>query len=258
MIRRVRHTAVAATAGLYLAVVAFAAHAAQANADLSSDTTDATGRRLSDGCVHLSWNAPHGLPRASENLAPHCASARPDTLWLTFEPGDDARHLYGFDAKLLFHAAPGETLTAYWHFGGGAENPHNVRVEFPAARWPTENPFSTQNYGAAHYDRMPDTGTLDITYAVNADSARAVSGRVCYALARVVFPATDDPATCRRPVCIEWKWALLAVSTQGPNRHGTSMGSARYAGFCAPDGGVCARFRGTRTPRAWKPEGGGP
>jgi len=244
--------------GLGLTALALAsepAHIAAAVAPesaMATDTTDATGRRLSDGYSYLSWCAPYRMPRAATTLAAHCGVPHPDTLWLTVDPDDDVRHLYGFDAALVFHPQTGDTLTPYWHFGGGDKNPSNVRVEFPSGNWPTPNPFPPQTFGATHYDFTPSAGTLDITFATVADSARFIPGHRRYALARIILPTAGDP-TCLRPVCIEWKTSLLAVNLFGSNRHLSLPGSVRYACYASSREDACAPFVTLRKPAPWTP-----
>jgi hypothetical protein len=240
--------------GLALAVTLVTAAAAWAGP--APGSPDAPVRNH-DGVLHLSWHAPYGSTGATLTLAPHCGTPHPDTLWLTIEVPDAIDHLYGFDTLLMFHAISGDTLTPYWHFGGGESNPNNIRVEWPDSHWPTMNPFWYQNFGAADYRHAAEAGALDMTFAVNADSALRVAAGSRFAVARVLFPAIpdSDTTTCHHPVCVEWRSAMLGVAIHGHNLTGTDVGGTRFVSFATDQWSVCDPFLPSRAPRSWLPAG---
>lgn len=200
--------------------------------------------------LHLSWNAPAGFPRAASSLRTTCAdTARVDTLWLTFDPGESAGKFYGVYARLYFHPVGGDTLGPFWHFKSGTANQRNLTIEFGGEDFPLAPAWTAPGMGQPLYEFNGSAGTLDLVYAVADASAGPIEGGRRYAFARVMIrQRRADLAGCRQPMCIEW--ALGRVGAGRDDRH--SRTGDRFVTWNAA-GAACAPWR-TDKPAPWTPK----
>ena len=205
--------------------------------------------------VYLTWRAPYGTPRAVEVLSAPCvedSSAR-DTLFIAFQTGRDAPHLYGFEGTLVFRPAPGDTLGPNWFFGGGEGNRRNVRVEWLAdsAAWGgVVCPWKTTGSGVMNFERSQVAARLRLMYAV--PQAEPVRAAVTYGYARVIVPrALRGQAGCDRPLCVEWADTNLAYELEA----GGEVRGAVGPRFASLNGQACRDYQGARAVPAWKPPG---
>ncbi len=230
--------------------------AAPSTASPSAGASDSVGKASigEEPKIYLAWNAPYGSPRARDNIEVACGdTTRRDTLYVSFDPGRDLEKFYGMSVTLRFHAAEGDTLGPLWWFGGGESNPRNIRILFPVEPgWPCRGPWKVQGVGVPSYARTPEGGLLDVMYAVNSDSAKALP-RDRYCFARIVFPRpTRDMANCRQPICIECVQSEIGYEVGAPAAL-AGIGGSRFAGWNSPGTEVCAKYRASRKVAPWRP-----
>jgi hypothetical protein len=206
--------------------------------------------RAGDPTLYLSWHAPHGMPRASDRLTTRCDdTTRVDTLWLSFDPGEDAAKFYGMFARLRFHPAEGDTLGPFWHFKTGAANQKNLAIEFAGEDFPLAPGWVAQGMGAPSYEFNASVGTLDLIYAVREADAAPIQGGKRYAFSRVLFKhRRAGLAGCMAPTCIEW--ALGRLGNGQVDRHVTA--GPRFVTWNG-SGRVCDTWRAAERPKAWTP-----
>jgi hypothetical protein len=189
------------------------------------------------------------MARAKSAIVPVAEGS--DTLWVTVDPGADYRTMIGCDLQITFHAAPGDTLTPYWWFGGGTANTHNVKVDFPQRSWPAPSPYKIAGFGGANFNRTPTEGRLGITFAVPADSAAWIHPGTRYGLARIILPAADNPAWRSHPVCIELSDVRIGIDL-AKDAQSVGNGGDRCVSWGDPSEKVCEPYRRARHLPAWK------
>jgi hypothetical protein len=210
--------------------------------------------RAAEPTVYLTWKAPWGEPRATDTLSTNCDSTGTDTLWLAMDPGMSSPTMLAFSVTLLFHAAPGETLSSVWRQSFIQEQPRLVIVDAdpkPGLGYPQM--FRTNGAGAASLDMTEHMGRLRIDYATPVPEAIGITPRV-YALARVTVkrPGPAD-SRCGEAVCIDWSELELGISATDDRRLRTH-GPHRFVSLNSPGGAILSTYReGER--RAWKPPG---
>jgi hypothetical protein len=206
--------------------------------------------------IFLSWHAPYGQPGATSDLTVACGDTmQEDTLYLCCDPGSDSKTFNGFEARLFFRAALGDTLGPYWSFGTGMKGLRNIRAVFQADSTDgLPSPWGAGGFGAINYDGSRGAGDLKMIFAVPPQMTGSTAFGKRYCFARLMFrrPPTRL-ARCHQPVCIEWSTATLAFS------YGVEAQVARgerFATVNSPDGSVCSSFRGHAPPPVWKPKDG--
>jgi hypothetical protein len=233
---------------------AAAAAATPGASDSRADTT-AGARRPPE--LFLAWRAPFGTPGALRDVALRGGeAARPETLYLSFDPGRDSETFYGLDATLLFRVPIGDTLGSLWRFGGGSMNRRNVQIEFPTAEsaWGCERPFASPGFGAPSYRYGPESGDLQLIFAVPTEQAAPIRTGRRYCFGRVIFPAgstMDDRDG--QAVCIEWVKADFSFALEGDGTSVLGRPVERFVAVNSPGAKVCASFRGA--PDTWAPAG---
>ena len=202
--------------------------------------------------LYLSWNAPFGTARAKTAIAAPCGdSTAADTLYLSFDPGQDAPGFVGATALLAIQAPEGTELPARWRQGTPTAPPVRVSFEADPDRG-FETPWSPKGYGAPRYDVVGDRGRLQLVYAIVKDTGPGVRAGKLYGIARVIVPRSPAGADgCAAPLCIEWVGATLAYAQgdERPVKTGERWVSMNSAGRDA-----CARARSSVKP--WQPPQG--
>jgi hypothetical protein len=198
-------------------------------------------RREGHPRVFLSWDAPWGMPRARDTVMVACDdTTRADTLYLTFDPGQDLAELLGIDASLTFRAAPGDSLGPFWDLSRRGVNPWNLRIEFDEPPAGVESPWQVSGMGAPGYKLGRDSGRLDLTYFINASMAAPVAAGTRYFFARVMIRERRPYLRgCKQPVCVELN--RMIVSYSGGRRWMTT--GERFVSWNSPGGHVCDTFR---------------
>jgi len=213
-----------------------------------------TARRVPE--LFLAWRGPYGSKRAVQNVTMRGGEgARPETLYLSFDPGRDSDKFYGMDVTLLFRVPSGDTLGTLWNFGGGTMNRRNVQIEFPAdSSWGCPKPFPAAGFGAPNYRRDPQTGELQIIYAVPVEQAAAIRGGRRYCFGRVIIPAAAELDEGHgQAICVEWVKADLGFALEGDGTTVLGRPVERFTSINSPGAKVCASFR--PSPGSWKPGG---
>ena len=233
--KRMTSACLAAAAGLALAMVASPALAS------------------SESQIYLSWHAPYGAPGATRELAAACGdTSATDTLFLSCDVGTDSPTFLGFTGMLSVHAAPGDTLGPSWRLGKDSHAPRGVSaiwVQDPdhgiVAPW-----GATPGFGAIYYDESREAGSLQLIFAVPANTAPPIKIGTRFVLARLVFRRPPAGPACDRPVCIEWERATLSVMVTWDIDVSTGD---RFVSWNSPGGGLCEGFGHAVRPKAWKP-----
>jgi hypothetical protein len=214
----------------------------------SADTT----RRAPE--LFLAWRAPYGTAGAVSDVPLRGSeTARPETLYLSFDPGRNSDRFYGMDCTLLFRVPPGDSLGSLWRFGGGTMNRRNIQIEFPTDdTWGLPRPFRTAGFGAPNYRSDAWGGMLQVIYAVPVEQAGPIRKDRHYCFARVVFPAGSVlDERDGQPVCIEWSRSDLGFALEGEGTSVIGRAVERFASVNSPGSRACASFR--RAPEAWSP-----
>lgn len=210
---------------------------------LAALVTTAAPAWAKDPLVYLSWGAPWGQPGARTNLTVTGDTTRVDTLYLSFDPGDNAPAFVGFTAWLKFHPPAGDTLGAFWHFGRTESNPMALRIEFDVAPYGKMSPWGGAGMGMPSYEHTSQDGTLRFVYAVPANLGVELKGGSIYSPARIYISHRRAHLSGHdRPLCIEWGQTEFAVS---PNLSADVIGGGSpMATWNSPDGKVCEPFKG--------------
>jgi len=213
-------------------------HAATTKPAASPGTSHAVKR---EPAVFLAWHAPWGTPGARETATWACDDTlAADTLYLTFDPGDEIASLIGVDAALVFHAAPGDTLGSFWDFNRQGANPFNLRIEYDPPPEGTPGPWRLVGQGGVRYHKRGDTGRLDLQYFVPASQGGPLATGVRYFLARVAIRVRRPQlGGCHQPVCVDFDHVQLS-HTNGDRWINAGQ---RFASCNSPGGAVCAEFR---------------
>ncbi|NOT34060.1 MAG: hypothetical protein HOP12_07810 [Candidatus Eisenbacteria bacterium] len=202
--------------------------------------------------LFLSWRAPHGVSRAVENVVIECSGeASPETLYVSYDPGQSSETFIGMDISLYFRATRGDSLSSYWSFGGGTMNRRNIRIEFPAdSSWGLPRGFRAQGMGAPNYRRTRESGQLEVIFAVPLDQAAPIRPGQVYCFARIIFPAASPmDENCGQPVCIEFQRGEFSFSEFGDGTSVLGRPVRRFASWNSPASKVCAEFRAA--PGSW-------
>ena len=211
--------------------------------------------RADEPAVYLTWHAPWGEPRATDTLSTNCDSTGTDTLWLALNPGLTSPTMLGVSVTLLFHAAPGETLSSVWRKSFIEEKPRLLLIDAdpnPGLGYPQM--FRTNGVGAGSLDMIGHVGRLNINYATPAPEAIGITPRL-YVIARVTVkrPGPRD-SRCGEPICIDWSELELGISASDDRRL-RAHGPHRFVSLNSPGGAILVPYReGER--HSWKPPGG--
>ncbi|MBI5170945.1 MAG: hypothetical protein HZA61_15755 [Candidatus Eisenbacteria bacterium] len=211
------------------------------------------GARADAARLLLSWRAPWGAKRATQELRPSLAdTTAEDTLYLCFRPGRTSPTFNGFTATLEFHCAPGDTLGPFWHFEKTGANAGGLAVQFgPEPRFPGPQPWTGPGMGRPAWEHTSEGGKLRLVFAVPYTQPGAVDSSGVYALGRVLIRHKRAAlAGARQPICIEWKEASLAFALKDEPivRQGE-----RFVTWNAAPGEGCGRWNAVRKPESWKP-----
>jgi len=193
-----------------LALAVIVASITTASASLAQNQP--TVRSSGPGRFYLSWNAPWGQPRAREVLDVACRdTTRSDTLYLTFDPGQDTT-LVAVDAELRLWPAEGDTLARHWWFESRS-NPAHLLADFnmPEVRG-ADRIWETMGTGGVRTVSRPDTAFIRVVWAVREAEAAPIRRGRQYAFCRLVFPRPRVRATCAKPLCVELNFARLAFN----------------------------------------------
>lgn len=218
-------------------------------------TTDTSAREEPRGAsarIDLTWHAPYGQRRATDQLTAACGdTTRTDTLYMCLDPGKGADQLVGLTATVYFWAASGETLGTHWSFGDG-QNFKRLKVQFNPDSVPGAGPLCPgAPVARASYTRTPASGKLMLIVAVPESQPQPVRGGTIYTLARLLVPrpAFQYPG-CDRGICIEW--ALCSIAYDATDEPQVNRGQ-RFVTWNSPNGKACAPLRAFAAPLPWKP-----
>jgi len=211
----------------------------------SSAQGDTLVRREGHPRIFLTWDAPHRMPRAKDAITVACDdTTAADTLYLTFDPGEDLGAFMAVDATLYFRSAPGDSLGPFWDLSRNGVNPWNLRIEFDEPPAGAVSPWAVAGYGAPRYHLTRDTGRLDLTYYVAASKAAPVAAGTQYFFARVMLRLRKPYlGGCKQAACVELGHLLLSYS--GGSRWITD--GDRFVSWNSTDGAACRDAR-KRTP----------
>lgn len=215
----------------------------------------ATRAQADEPHIFLSWHAPWGFPRATDTLISDCDTTRSDTLWLSFDSGKASPTYLGFQATLLFHPAPGDTLLGWWTEDFEKGKPPFFQIELepvPGLGYP--QPYRTNGAGGTKYDGVGPDARYRMIYATPLDKAIGIQ-RGNYVLARLVIrrpPAGN--AACGKPLCIEWADAHLSFGV-GADQATVKTGPHRFVSLNSPGGAVAVPYRRAAQLNGWKLKG---
>jgi len=191
--------------------------------------------------IFMAWGAPYGMAGARDKAIWACDdTTAADTLYLSFDPGEDYEQLLGIDATLIFHAAPGDTLGTFWDLSVKGANPWNLRIEYEPAPLGILSPWPVMGVGYVRYKKIGDTGTLDLTYYVQASLGGPIYAGKQYFFARVAIRMRKPKlAGCLQPVCMDFDHLLIS------HREGSRWINAgqRFTSWNSKDGSVCGEYR---------------
>lgn len=192
--------------------------------------------------IYLSWRAPYGSPGASDTLTTACGrGGEKDTLYLTFETGEDSGGYFGTEAVLYFRAPVGDTLGPHWWF-----DRKNLEVQFVADSVPgCVMPWqSTISMMTSFYDRSPGSGRLRLSNIRPISLPVVVRDSVPYFYARILIPRPRaDVPRCDQPICVEWFIAEVCTDTTATAQKFSGPGGNRFISWNSPNGEVCSSFR---------------
>jgi len=216
--------------------------------------TKAAVPRVGHPAIFLSWDAPWGMPRASAAATATCDdSTAADTLYLSFDPGEDIGQLMGINATLTFRAAAGDTLGPFWDLSRAGANPWNLRIEFDEPPEGAEAPWPVAGDGGVRYTLSRESGRLDLSYAVPASRAGPIAAGTRYFFARVfLWLRKARLAGCRQPVCVELNHMVIS---HGGSSRWVNQGE-RFVSWNSPGGAACKEHR-LRPPAEEPPRFGG-
>ena len=204
--------------------------------------------------LYLSWRAPHGMPRASDTMTfVPGDTTRVDTLFMSFETGQDGPDFLGMMARLYFHPAYGDTLGPCWRYSRGDRNWRGVAIEFdPDGTFPCPQPWVRNGYGLPSYEFDRRGSKLELYYVLTRmEDAAPVSGRTRYCFARVMFrQRRADLPGVHLPVCIEWADAKFSLNGRD---HVARLGPQRFVSVNSPDGSVSTPYRRGSRLKPWIP-----
>ena len=202
--------------------------------------------------LYLTWRAPYGQPRATENIMASCGdSTRVDTLWMTFDPGKSVPGFLGMTGFLDIHPFPGDTLDAYWNFGEGLKV-RRLRVQLDPDSVPgMRHAWASKGAGGYGYYHSPTLGSVRMVQAVPMQTAGPIEPGL-YAMARVLIPRPASSGPCGRPVCIERRSSSIAFSETDDAQ--VTRGQ-RFVSWNATSGhDPCGTLRQVQAPpHTWKP-----
>ena len=214
----------------------------------------APAARAEETDIYLTWHAPWGYPGATDTLTADCDTTHADTLWLSFQPDKPHPTFIAWEATLLFHPAPGETLSAWWYEVGAQGSPGHLGMQFhphPGLGYP--QPFRDNGAGGSRWDRVGGAARLRLVYATPHTSAVSIDRKV-YALARIeIRHSRGFENGCRQPICIEWSASRLSYYF-GPEFEKVGSGPHRFLSLNSPGGAITVPYRQAARLRAWKPK----
>jgi len=207
-----------------------------------------------EGRLFASWHAAYGDPRASDTLTAACDNKGADTLYLSFDPGQDIKTFYAITATVTFHAEEGDTLGELWRFGGGSGNLYNVRVQAgPDPSFRTLQPWIKEAIGGVNYHRTASHGYLRMVYANSSNEPDSLKNGKRYCFARVMIPHPPASiAKCSQPICVELESANLTVQLIGGKELELRRGE-RFVSWNSPGGRVCGPMRERKRTGPWVP-----
>ncbi|MBI1796088.1 MAG: hypothetical protein HYR74_03440 [Candidatus Eisenbacteria bacterium] len=209
--------------------------------------------------IYLSWGAPYGRPGAHGNQRVGRDSTRTDTLYMSFDPVDDAGGFVGLTAVLYLWPQVGDSLGAFWHFERDQENPLSCRFDFDVAPYEAISAWKASGVGFPKYEHTTNGGRLSVIYAVPSTEQKKLKGGSIYCLARVfISHRRARLGGHTRPMCIEWGDANFAVTPMNDVNVRDGAGNPRVS-WNSPGGQVCEGFGKSRgaaalpdTSRGWK------
>jgi hypothetical protein len=204
-----------------------------------------------DPALYLSWNAPHGMEGASENITAACGdSLRADTLYLSFDPGRDSPTFYGMTAVLSIQSPAADSLGPFWSFAVTEPNYVGLQIELDLdGTFPAPQPWKAAGFSRRLTDQRVGSKLISVFHVVKSTDAAPVKDGTVYCFGRLVFlHRGDEPAGCAQSVCIEWESAQLGFAPAEVVN--IDSGGSRFVSWNSADGSACRVIR-ARPPR-WK------
>jgi hypothetical protein len=212
-----------------------------------------TGSPAPNARLYLTWHAPFGQPRATDQLTAACGdTTAKDTLYMCFDPGRDVDHFQSFTATLYFWAGGEDSLDAHWRFGEGRSYRRLVIQYAPDSVPGAEPAWPTSAFASSGYSSTRASGKFRMIAAGPAGQGWPLQGGKPYVAARFLVPrpAALDRA-CDRPVCIEWATAMLGL---GGGELPEVKSGQRFVSWNSRGGKVCAPMREFAAPPPWQPK----
>jgi hypothetical protein len=214
----------------------------------SPDTT-----RVPDARIYLTWRAPFGQPRATDELMAACGDTTScDTLYMCIDPGQDVEKFQSFTASVYFWAASGDSLDPHWMFGEGRSY-ERLKVEYaPQGVTGAEPAWPASAFASSGYSTSKASGKFRMIAAGPSGQGWPLSGGKTYVAARLLVPrpAAKTPR-CDRPMCIEWQLALFGL---GDGKLPEVNSGQRFVSWNSKGGKVCAAMRSFAAPAPWHPK----
>lgn len=189
--------------------------------------------------LYLSWHAPYGQPRASDTLWVRGGDGGKDTLYLTFESGEDWPKYYGFTGTVLFRTGVGDSLSDQWL------DEKNIEVNYmtdslPGARRMWRGTASTR---FSFYDFMRSSGRLILSSVRHPASPVPIKDGVPYLVARVMLAhPTTNTLRWDQPICVEWSGAEFLTDSTGSSSARAAHDGRPFVSLNSP-GAICEPFR---------------
>jgi hypothetical protein len=232
-----------------LVAVALAASTGPAAAVIAPSDTS----RAPDSKMYLTWRAPYGQPRATDEIAAACGdSTVMDTLYMCLDPGQDFEHFQSFTATVYFWAGTGDTLDPHWNYGDG-RTIHGLVIQYaPEGIAGTEPLWPNSAFAVSGYSSTRASGKLRMVAAGPAGHGWPIHGGTMYVAARLLVPhAALKKKGCDGPICVEWSLALLGL---GGGQLPEVKSGERFVSWNSRGGKVCGPMRSFAAPKPWQPK----
>lgn len=197
--------------------------------------------------IFLTWNAPYGSPRATDQLNRACAGENgphADTLYLAYRLRESRDELIGVEGSIYIHAQFDDTLSAAWDDAELGKIPDWLTAEFPTGN---EEGFragwQSTGMGFPLYFKEETRGLFRAIYAVRADRAAPIEAGPIYTFARLIIDRhSSEFEDCDQGLCVEWIDAVFTFGINLPTVRG-ELGRRCFVSVNSPQGLACSKYR---------------